>query len=272
MIRQLSLFALAGDVFRPEKFFSRGEVIPADSKGIQRVAVVENTPLCYQLVRSRRKTLCLRIIRGEVIACAPMRMPLSDIDAFVTRKGGWIQRTLEQRQRFLQKYGFEGALFRDHGIIPFRGRKICLRLTSGVGTFLRSEDDETILCLGLGKGASESEIREAVLTWIVREAERVIAERYLVVLARAPRPAVHWRLSNAQSQWGSCSADGSIRFSWRLIFFDDEVIDYVIAHELAHRVHMNHSRAFWLTVESIKPDYRQARARLKGVIIRELPL
>jgi predicted metal-dependent hydrolase len=78
---------------------------------------------------------------------------------------------------------------------------------------------------------------------------------------------VRWtvlKLSAAHTRWGSAKADGSIRLHWRLMQFAPTVVDYVVAHELAHLRHMDHSARFWQTVASVVPDYAALRARLKG--------
>ncbi len=66
-----------------------------------------------------------------------------------------------------------------------------------------------------------------------------------------------------KTRWGSCSSKGNLNFNWRLIFAPEEVLDYVVVHELAHRKEMNHSPAFYTVVESVLPDYRKARKWLK---------
>ncbi len=71
------------------------------------------------------------------------------------------------------------------------------------------------------------------------------------------------RINGAKTRWGSCSSTGSINFTWKLMFVPEELIDYVVVHELAHRKEMNHSERFWKTVEGILPDYRQRRAALR---------
>lgn len=71
------------------------------------------------------------------------------------------------------------------------------------------------------------------------------------------------RISSAKTRWGSCSRKRNINLNWRLIFAPEQVLDYVITHELSHLTHMNHSKAFWKHVESMMPDYKTHRAWLK---------
>jgi predicted metal-dependent hydrolase len=70
------------------------------------------------------------------------------------------------------------------------------------------------------------------------------------------------RLSNARSEWGSCNHKGEIRLNWRLVHLPPGLADYVVAHEVAHLVEMNHSRRFWALVETLFPGHASARRAL----------
>lgn len=65
-----------------------------------------------------------------------------------------------------------------------------------------------------------------------------------------------------KTRWGSCSSKGNLNFNWKLVLFEPELLDYVVVHELAHRIEMNHSANFWTIVESVLPDYKERRKRL----------
>ena len=107
----------------------------------------------------------------------------------------------------------------------------------------------------------------AVQAWLMRQAKRVFQER---LDHFAPLLGVQWNklaLSNAGTRWGSARVDGSIRLNWRLIHLRLSVLDYVVAHELAHLREMNHSPRFWDVVRSVLPDFEQARGSLKDGLV-----
>jgi hypothetical protein len=70
-------------------------------------------------------------------------------------------------------------------------------------------------------------------------------------------------LSNARTQWGVCNEDGTIRLSWRLVHLEPALADYVVAHEVAHLVELNHSKRFWNLLAKLYPDWRRARHHLE---------
>ena len=75
----------------------------------------------------------------------------------------------------------------------------------------------------------------------------------------------HTRIAirDQKTRWGSCSSNGTLSFNWRLMLAPPHILDYVVVHELCHLIHMDHSAAFWKTVESVMPDYRECRQWLR---------
>jgi len=79
----------------------------------------------------------------------------------------------------------------------------------------------------------------------------------------------HVKISGAKKRWGSCSSKGHLNFSWRLMLADEELIDYVVVHELAHLRVMNHSPRYWAVVAQVMPDYK-ARQKLLRAFAAEI--
>ena len=78
-------------------------------------------------------------------------------------------------------------------------------------------------------------------------------------------------IGDQRSRWASCAADGTLRFSWRVMTLEPDLIDYIVVHELAHLSVRNHSPAFWAVVAQVMPDAKARRARLRAAT-RTLPL
>ena len=123
------------------------------------------------------------------------------------------------------------------------------------------------LHVGLPQSASAEQIRDAVQAWLQREALDIFVQRVGHYAAQLEVTVTQVRLSQAKTRWGSASADGSIRLHWRLIHFSLSIIDYVVAHELAHLREMNHSPRFWDVVRSIMPEFDGPRDQLRHVVI-----
>jgi predicted metal-dependent hydrolase len=120
-----------------------------------------------------------------------------------------------------------------------------------------------VLALPLPPHADSQQIKDRVTGWLQGEATRIFGERLAAYAVKLGVTFRSYALSSAATRWGSCSSEGRIRLNWRLIHFPLSVVDYVVAHELAHLREMNHSPRFWQTVESIFPEFREARKALK---------
>jgi len=117
--------------------------------------------------------------------------------------------------------------------------------------------------VGLPPNAAPEQLRDAVHAWLQARAREVFAQRLPLYARRLGREPRRWGLSSARTRWGSCGPDGSIRLNWRLVHFPLDVVDYVIAHELAHLEHLDHSPRFWATVQALLPEFEPARRRLR---------
>lgn len=96
-----------------------------------------------------------------------------------------------------------------------------------------------------------------------RKAQKVLEERCRFYGGRMGVSYGRITVREQKTRWGSCSAKGNLSFNWKLVLMPEEILDYLVVHELAHRKEMNHSPAFWKVVEREIPDYKTRRAWLK---------
>ncbi len=210
----------------------------------------------YTVIRSRRKTIAIEITReGEVLVRAPLRLARREVTAFAERHRDWVARKLAQARL----RGEKGAQrrFREGEPFPFLGETLRLRFVAG-GEYLRRESGEFVLGADLAPRA-----RDLFRTWYHARAREVLEERVEHFARRMGLAVRGVRITEAKERWGSCSVSGTLNFAWRLVTAPIGIIEYVVVHELAHLVEMNHSRRFWEQVGRILPDYAERRAWLR---------
>jgi len=161
-------------------------------------------------------------------------------------------------------YGIEGG----SGYILYRGRKTAVAVDATAKTsYVDVSGDDAVIRLALPQTCSREDVDRALLALFKAQAKTVLGDLMEAYRGSARRWPASWRLSSAKTRWGCCTLRNTIRLSWRLIFLDDAVASYVIAHELAHLEHFNHSKAFWKEVERLCPDWRVLLARLNAAMV-----
>jgi hypothetical protein len=177
------------------------------------------------------------------------------VEAFIREKERWILGRMTERAR----EAVPPFQWREGATLPYLGRDIALALSRGAAA---PRLEAGLLHLP-AHAAPPARMREATLGWIKSAALALYRERAAALARRGGMAVREVRLSSARTQWGSCTAGGRIRINWRLAHFALPYVDYVIAHELAHLVEMNHSRAFWRVVANMYPDHQAARTFLR---------
>ena len=233
-----------------------------------REVLLGDAVVAYALQRARRRSIGFTVGADGLSVRAPSWVTLGAVDAALREKSDWILRKLgEARERQQRMEG--GRIVWAHGAeLPYLGEPLTLVLDpshgfAGKGGALVTATEQPSLHIALPHSASAAQVRDAVQAWLMRDARRHFTER---LDHFAPLLGVRWaslRLSSANTRWGSAKADGSIRLNWRLLHYRPAIIDYVVAHELAHLRVMDHSPRFWDTVATVVPDYAQLRSRLR---------
>ena len=210
----------------------------------------------FDVIRSRRKTIAVEITReGGILVRAPLKLARREVLAFVHKNRAWIDRRLvqarvRQEERTPRRF-LEGENF------PFLGEQHRLRYVAG-GEYLRQQNGEFLLGADLSPRAGD-----LFRTWYRARAREILEDRVEHFALRMGLTCRSVRITDAKERWGSCNAAGSLNFAWRLVMAPPPVIDYVIVHELAHLVEMNHSRRFWERLGRVLPDYAKRRKWLR---------
>jgi len=240
------------------------QAVPLAPDGTKlRSLTIGSRTLHYALKRSARRSIGFAIDSTGLMITAPRWVTLADIETAITEKQRWIFTKLIEWQTRVEQRALPKVDWKDGAEVPYLGQPVRVKLGSPQGT-LAFNADEAALQVPLPLQADPQQIKDRVQGWLQGEAKRLFGERLAIY---AEKLGVNYRayaLSSAATRWGSCSSDGKIRLNWRLIHFPLSIIDYVVAHELAHLREMNHSPRFWETVESIFPEFREARQTLKS--------
>jgi len=209
----------------------------------------------YILKRSNRKTLALNIRNGIFYVRAPYDYPQADIDRFIAVKEKWIQEKLalsqklaDDKKTFCLNYGSE---------IHFCGKLYPIVAKAGATAGFDGK------CFFMPPGLIHTQIKEVCIKTYHNLAKMHLQSVVPIFAKQMCVTPTAIKVNNAKTRWGSCSNKKTINFSWRLIMADNDVIDYVVVHELAHILQMNHSENFWNLVENVLPDYKQRLIRLK---------
>jgi predicted metal-dependent hydrolase len=228
----------------------------------------------YEFRRARRRSIGFVVGVEGLSVSAPRWVAVSEVEQALQAKSAWILRKLHEQQERAQRIQAAKVDWRDGTTLPFLGETVIVLLDPRVtGAQLNSDADalpgvpKLTLHVGLPQTATQEQIREAVQSWLQRQAKRIFEERCRHFAQRLGVRITRLSLSSAATRWGSASADGSVRLHWRLVHFAMPVIDYVVTHELAHLREMNHSTAFWEVVRSVLPDFEQHRGALRSEVL-----
>jgi predicted metal-dependent hydrolase len=180
-----------------------------------------------------------------------MRMPMRDIETVVREKGAWIRKNQELMRR--RSAAAPKRLYGEGEPFLWMGRNLRISV-SPAEPRVRREDG-----LLLVPDVPVEQRRELVTRWYVGEARRLLTERVRIWSALMGLPCDRLTISMAGKRWGSCSGHANLSFTARLVMAPEEVIDYVVVHELAHVAHKNHGASFWELVAAQVPDYNLHR-------------
>ncbi|WP_426339660.1 M48 family metallopeptidase [Pseudoduganella sp. S-14] len=256
----------AVNLLRPPVQLRRPEPTNPPLSGDQdkRQLLVGEYILEYVLKRSTRRSIGFTVDDTGLYVTAPKRCSLADIDNAIRAKQHWILSKLdERRQRRAARLEKPPIVWDDGAKLPYLGEEITLRLYQAPRNRTEFDPVAMELSMGLVQGATEQLLKERVKNWFKAQAEGLFQQRLDLYAARLGVQYAGFSLSSADTRWGSCTAQRTIRLNWKLMHFSLPLVDYVVAHELAHILEMNHSPRFWANVGRIYPQYEEAKQLLR---------
>ncbi|HWK43619.1 MAG TPA: SprT family zinc-dependent metalloprotease [Stellaceae bacterium] len=218
-------------------------------------------------ISQRARRMALRIPpAGTVVELVlPATAPLAGGLRFLDLKRDWLARQLAGMPPRIA--------FVDGAAIPILGVPHRLRAVTaqrGVTPIFRIGDG-AIEVAGRVETSGQADLARRTRSGLALHAREVLAAKTKTLARSTGRPAGRVSVGDPQLRWGSCAASGNIKYSWRLILAPEPVLDYVVAHEVAHLIEMNHGAAFWRLVEDLAPGHGTSRAWLKrhgGALLR----
>jgi predicted metal-dependent hydrolase len=217
---------------------------------------------------ARKKSVAFEVrLPNTLVVSAPQRLSRAVVNRMAAERLAWAEARLAAIEADHTRFGlpkrFEGGetfLFRGETvplvvIVAPDIRRARAELDNGrlsVSIMPCSEGDQTLL------------VQKAVLKWYKSAAQERLAEsvsRWSPVVGAAPAAV---RVRNQRRRWGSCSRDGVLNFNWRLVMMPDDVLDYVVVHELCHLIEPNHSVRYWDLVARVLPAHKQSRRWLRA--------
>jgi predicted metal-dependent hydrolase len=216
---------------------------------------LEGTLVGYTIKRSlRRRAISILVDEEGLRVGAPWSATHNAIERLLRQHSAWVLKKLQEwqvRRAPVRRWA-------DGESLMLLGMPFTLRLVPGAGVVELRGDE---LCVGAD---SDTPVARRVHEWMHAQAlrcfeERVEHYRRLLDIAHPPRVL----LSSARTRWGSCHTSGRIHLNWRLVQMPPRLLDYVVAHEVAHLVEMNHSPRFWRLVGKLVPDHATCRKELR---------
>lgn len=207
----------------------------------------------------RAKQYWLKANVSEIYLIAPtVNYEINQVMRFLDSKKEWILKTLEYYESAQSNY-VEANL--KSGTISFLGKRYNLQITKDIAPSVIVSDNLSKITFHV---TDRRKYKDDLKQWYFAQTRRIVSERLNLIRKRNPSLPAYNKVSikNQRSRWASCSENGNLNFNLILAALPIEIIDYVIIHELAHLIELNHSNNFWNIVKMTDPEFQTHRKLL----------
>jgi predicted metal-dependent hydrolase len=223
--------------------------------------VIQGNGYVAEIIRtSRVKTASIKVVEGSVSVLVPEFLPVEKIASLLIKKNRWIKEKLalqEQVSAVKPKEFVSGESF------SYLGRNYRLKVIEGQYPAVKLQQGRFVATVRDKTWNNAPSIKQLLIKWYKQHAQIKLQEkttRYSKIIGVTPSSV---GIKTFQSRWGSCSNSSEVHYNWKIIMAPNRIVDYVVAHELCHILHHDHSPVFWKTVERYFPDYLDCKEWLK---------
>lgn len=232
--------------------------------GLKKTAAEPELGFDYTIARSaRRRTVSIEVRAANVVIRAPLSTAKTFLVAFLQQKAAWVRAKLAEQQAMLA--ALPAAPHYGAGtIVPFMDES--LRLVIGRGTRAaigRVGQELHVLLSSRVRMTEQEQIRSLLARWYQQQALHILTRKTAELCTSAGLRYSLVKIRATRSKWGHCTSKGVIQYNWQILLAPEAIVDYLVAHEVSHLRHQNHSADFWALVTSLCPSCKTDRAWLK---------
>jgi len=196
---------------------------------------------------------------GKVRVTAPKNLDESKIREVLQRRAQWIESKLKEMRRRIDSRPMP-TQFLSGETVWVLGKPMTLQVKEGKEG-VRMKDGKLVVQV---ERVEREAVRAVLVSWLSSLAQRVLTKKVKKFSRLVGAKPTEIELRDWKRKWGLCKSDrGILRFNWRLVQLPEELIDYIVVHELVHLKHARHGKAFWVLLSKILPNYQQRKERLK---------
>lgn len=221
----------------------------------------------FSIVRSaKRRSISIEIRRAQVVIRAPVAVPEAILLDFLQQKASWVeQKIAEQTQRLEQITPPVAPVYAQGTELAFMDERLTLVLGRGATAAIRRVDQHLhVLVSTRSRLPDEQQIQQLLMRWYMQQAVQTLTAKTAQLTAQMGLVCTSVTVKATRSKWGHCTSRGAIQYNWNILLAPEVIVDYLVAHEVCHLRHPNHSREFWALVASVCPSFAADRAWLKA--------
>ncbi|MBL4607510.1 MAG: M48 family metallopeptidase [Pseudomonadales bacterium] len=214
--------------------------------------------MVYNIIRSHRKTLAIHVRFPDIEVRAPFSATDKQVHNFILKKSSWIEdKLLIQSNKHDERFEIS-----NNRLISYMGQAKRIHCQEAAKhTVTLSENSINIH----GPNLDHSKQRSLFESWLKTQAQDILIPRTHALIQKLSiaEKLSSTKLRKTKSKWGHCTSQGVIQYNWLILMAPNHVINYLVAHEVCHLIHLNHSKHFWGLVDEVHPGSIESKAWLK---------